>query len=39
MGPRWPALSLVPPLAVSERTGEARDHAVVKRREYKGLFA
>ena len=39
MGPGWPALSPVPPLAVLERTGEARDHVIVKRREYKGLFA
>ena len=32
MGPGWPALSPVPSLAALERAGEARDHAVVKRR-------
>ena len=39
MGPGWPALSPVPPLATSEHVREARDHAIVKRRECKGLFA
>ena len=39
MGPEWPALSPVPSLTAPEHVGEARDHAVVNRRECKGLFA
>ena len=38
MGPGWPALSPVPPLAVSERAGEARDHAVVKEERVQRSF-
>ena len=32
-------MSLVPPFAAPKHVGEAKDHAVVKRRECKGLFA
>ena len=39
MGPVWPAQAPVPPLAAPERMGKARGLAIVKRREYKGLFA
>jgi len=39
MGPGWSALSPVPLLAAPELVGEAKDHAIVKMREYNGLFA
>ena len=39
MGPGWPTLSLVPPLATLKRAGEVIDHAVVKRRKCKGSVA